>query len=42
MKPKVLTRSDIGSFQYERRKLIKAKAFAQRHGISVINAYGRV
>jgi hypothetical protein len=42
MKPKVLKRSDVGSFQHERRKLIKAKALAQRHGISIINAYGRV
>jgi hypothetical protein len=41
MKPKVLKRSDIGSFQYERRKYIRAKAIAQRHGISIVNAYGR-
>lgn len=42
MRPRVAVRSDIGSFQYERRKLIRAKAFAKRHGISVVNAYGRV
>jgi hypothetical protein len=42
MKPKVATRSDIGSFQYERKKYIRAKKFAQRHGTTITNAYGRM
>lgn len=38
--PKV--RSDTGSFQAERRKIIAAKRLAQLHGIGLIEAYGKV
>jgi hypothetical protein len=42
IKPKVQPRHDTGSFQAERRKLIKAKAYAQRYGTDLSTAYGRV
>jgi len=42
MRPKVAVRSDVGSFQYERRKYLRAKHHAMRHGISLTAAYGRV
>jgi hypothetical protein len=35
-------RSDVGSFQYERRKLIKARQLSRLRGMSIGDAYGRV
>jgi hypothetical protein len=42
MKPKRAKELDTGSFQAERRKLIKAKGLAKRHGITLESAYGRI
>jgi len=42
IRPRVQPRPDTGSFQAERRKLIKAKAYAQRYGTDLSTAYGRV
>jgi hypothetical protein len=42
MKPRVKIRPDLNSFQAERRKLIKARAYASRHGVSLTDAYGRI
>jgi hypothetical protein len=42
IKPRVQPRHDTGSFQAERRKLIKAKQYAQRYGTDLSTAYGRV
>lgn len=42
IRPKVVQRIPAGSFMAERNKLIRAKKYAQRHGISVDVAYGRV
>jgi hypothetical protein len=39
MRPKAAVQKDLGSFQAERRKYIKAKQFAARKGISVEQAY---
>lgn len=39
MKPKRVPTPDVGSFQYERRKFIRAKRFAARKGISIDQAY---
>jgi hypothetical protein len=41
IRPKVVPRVPSGSFQAERMKLIRAKKYANRHGISVDVAYGR-
>jgi hypothetical protein len=35
-------RSDVGSFQYERRRLIKARQLSRLRGMSIGDAYGRV
>lgn len=42
MLPKHPTKSDRGSFQAERRKLIAAKNYAARHGVPLSQAYGKV
>lgn len=42
MRPKVRVRDDIGSFQWERRKLKKAKQYAIQHGTTLDRAYGMV
>ena len=42
MRPKVAVRSDVGSFQYERKKYLRAKSYATRHGMPITSAYGRV
>ena len=42
MKPRVRIKPDLNSFQAERRKLIKARAYASRHGVSLADAYGRI
>jgi len=34
--------AQIGSFAYERKKYIQAKRYAESHGTSIVNAYGRV
>jgi hypothetical protein len=41
MIPKVVNQVPIGSFKYERDKYIKAKKYAQRHGVSLSAAYAR-
>jgi hypothetical protein len=41
MRPKVAIPIDIGSFQYERRKYLKAVAKSTRYGTTVASAYGR-
>jgi hypothetical protein len=41
MRPRVAVSPDVGSFQAERRKYIKAKQLALRKGISLAAAYGR-
>ena len=40
--PKKIIKIPPGSFAAERAKYIKAKAYAQRHGVSMAAAYGRV
>ena len=40
--PKKVTRLPSGSFQAERNRLIKARKYAQRHGVSMEVAYSRV
>ena len=42
MKPKKVERIPTGSFAAERSKFIRAKQYAQRHGVSVETAYQRV
>jgi hypothetical protein len=42
IRPRPAIQSDAGSFQSERRKYIKAKQYAVRHGVSLTAAYGRV
>lgn len=42
MKPRVSKVADIGSFQYERRRYLKARAYAARKGTSIQDAYGRI
>jgi hypothetical protein len=42
IKPKQVHRIPPGSFMAERNKLIRAKNYARRHGVSVDVAYGRV
>ncbi|HET9887117.1 MAG TPA: hypothetical protein VFR10_06350, partial [bacterium] len=42
IKPKQVQRIPAGSFMAERNKLIRAKQYARRHGVSVDVAYGRV
>jgi hypothetical protein len=42
IKPKHQTRVPAGSFTAERNRLLRAKKYAQRHGVSVDVAYGRV
>lgn len=39
MKPRVRVAPDVGSFQAERRKYLKAKRLADRRGISISEAY---
>lgn len=41
MKPKARPQSDRESFMAERRKMMKAKAYSKRHGVSLSEAYGR-
>lgn len=40
--PKVRAKERPGTFQAERKRLIKAKNYARRHGISLAAAYARV
>lgn len=42
IRPKTVVRSNPGSFQSERNRLIKARQYAQRHGVSIDVAYTRV
>ena len=42
VKPKFVERVPRGSFQAERSRLIRAKKYAQRHGVSIDVAYTRV
>jgi len=42
MRPKKEIPPDLGSFQRERKKLIRAKQFATRHGLSLQDAFNRV
>ena len=42
IKPKKVTRIPAGSFHAERNRLIKAKKYAQRYGVSLDVAYSRV
>ena len=42
VRPRPVARTDAGSFQGERRRLIAAKKHAQRHGVSLAAAYRRV
>ena len=42
VKPKQVTHIASGSFQAERNRLIKARKYAQRHGVSVDAAYSRI
>jgi hypothetical protein len=40
--PKMTPRERPGTFQAERKKLIKAKQYAKRYGISLAAAYARI
>ena len=40
--PKIKPKEAPGSFQAERKKYIRAKQYAQRHGVSIAAAYGRI
>ena len=42
IRPQQPVKEDVGSFQWERRKMIRAKALARKKGISLGSAYGRV
>jgi hypothetical protein len=42
IQPKRVQRIPAGSFMAERNRLVRAKKYAQRHGVSVDVAYGRV
>ena len=42
LQARVKKKDDVGSFQYERRKYIKAKQLASRTGMSMSQAYGRM
>ena len=42
IKPQPVRQPDYGSFQYERRKYIRAKQMAMRGGMSLAAAYGKV
>jgi len=42
VRPKKVEKLPVGSFMHERNKLIRAKEYARRHGVSVDVAYGRV
>lgn len=42
IQPKRVKQQTPGSFQYERNKLIRAKKYAKRHGVSLQAAYGRI
>ena len=42
VKPRKLETIPKGSFTHERNKLLKAKAYARRHGVSLHVAYQRV
>jgi len=42
VKPKIAPLVVPGSFAYERKKLISARKYAERHGVSMTVAYGRV
>lgn len=42
IRPHPVQQPDVGSFQYERRRYIKAKQYAMRHGMSLSSAYGKV
>lgn len=41
VRPKLMVKENPNSFQAERKKLIRAKQIAARHGISLAAAYGR-
>lgn len=42
VRPKKVTRVPAGSFQAERNKLIRARQYAKRHGVSIDVAYSRI
>jgi hypothetical protein len=42
VKPKIAPIVIPGSFQHERKKMINARKYAERHGVSMATAYGRV
>lgn len=42
IKPKKVERIPVGSFAHERKKLIRAKEYARRHGTSLETAYQRI
>ena len=42
IKPRTIQATDAGSFQAERRKYIKARQMAARHGIDIAAAYGKI
>lgn len=42
MRPRRRVRDDIGSFQYERRKLKMARQYATQYGVPLHQAYGQV
>lgn len=42
IKPKKVERVPVGSFAHERKKLIRAKMYAKRHGTSLDTAYQRI
>lgn len=41
-RPKTQPRNDVGSFQWERRKLMRAQQHAAKFGVPMSEAYGRV
>jgi len=41
VRPKKVERIPVGSFQSTRKRLIRAKDYARRHGVSLETAYGR-
>jgi hypothetical protein len=42
IRPKVKPKEIPGTFQAERKRLIRAKAYASRHGVSLAAAYARI
>ena len=40
--PKIKTTQPQGTFQSERKRLIRAKNYSKRHGVSLAAAYGNI